>query len=60
VVAGSKKIDCSCGTEMKFVMCIGYEGWGGPFQYIDDMPFFLGESALYIYSSRAKVKTTAF
>ena len=44
-----EKIDCSCGTEMKFVMCIGYEGWGGPFQYIADMPYFLGESALYIY-----------
>lgn len=46
---GSKKIYCSCCSEMDHVMSVGYEGWGGPFQYVDDMPFFLGESALYIF-----------
>lgn len=44
-----KKINCSCKTQMSFIMCMGYEGWSGPFQYIDKMPFFLGESALYFY-----------
>jgi hypothetical protein len=45
----SKKVHCSCCTEMTHVMSIGYEGWGGSFQYIDEMPFFFGESALYIF-----------
>jgi hypothetical protein len=44
-----KMVQCSCRSEMKHVMSIGYEGWGGPFQYICGMPFFLGESALYVY-----------
>ncbi len=44
-----KKVHCSCCSEMNHVMSIGYEGWDGPYQYIDGMPFSLGESALYIY-----------
>ncbi|WIG80090.1 hypothetical protein KFZ68_08055 [Photobacterium damselae] len=44
-----KKVSCSCKAEMKYVMSIGYEGWGGPFKYIESEPFFIGESALYAY-----------
>lgn len=44
-----KSVKCSCCSEMNYVMSIGYEGWGGPFQYVDEKPFFLGESALYVH-----------
>lgn len=45
----TKEVSCSCDKEMKFLMGIGHEGWDGPFQYIDDAPFFLGEAALYCF-----------
>ncbi len=44
-----QKVNCTFCSEMTHIMSIGYEGWGGPFQYIDEIPFFLGESALYVF-----------
>ncbi len=40
---------CSCNSNMKHIMSIGYEGWGEDFQYIDNAPFFIGEAALYVF-----------
>jgi hypothetical protein len=45
----AKNVQCSCCSDMTYVMSIGYEGWGGPFKYVEQMPFFLGEAALYVY-----------
>ncbi|PJG57600.1 hypothetical protein [Aeromonas cavernicola] len=44
-----RKVCCSCNASMTHLMSIGYEGWGGPFEYIDSMPFFIGEAALYAF-----------
>lgn len=40
---------CSCGKEMIFTCCIGYENHETKPDFIDGGPFFLGEAALYFF-----------
>lgn len=42
-------VKCLCNDKMVHIMSIGYENWLGPFQYLEDKPFFIGETALYAF-----------
>lgn len=44
-----QKIKCTCEDDMEYVMGIGYEGYDEPFLFMDDKPFFFGETALYAF-----------
>ena len=45
----ARTVTCTCASDMKYVMSIGYEGWDGPYRYINQEPFFIGEAALYVF-----------
>ena len=40
---------CDCGKQMLFVACVGYENYEISDGIIGNMPFFLGEAALYFH-----------
>lgn len=40
---------CSCGKQMIFTACIGYENYEISNGFIANIPFFLGEAALYFF-----------
>jgi hypothetical protein len=44
-----EKHNCLCGQEMIFIACIGYENHLIKNGFLGDIPFFLGESALYFF-----------
>ncbi|MBV2132660.1 hypothetical protein KRX52_07560 [Pseudomonas sp. MAP12] len=45
-----EEVKCSCGRHMTHIVGIGYENWNGPFHFLDQIPFFLGEAALYAFA----------
>jgi hypothetical protein len=41
--------NCSCGKQMIFTACVGYEDYEISNGFIGDIPFFLGEAVLYFF-----------
>lgn len=45
-----QEVKCSCGRHMTHLASIGYENWNGPFHFLGQVPFFIGEAALYAFA----------